>query len=233
MKPYERLAKVYNEDWGKFSTSYLRLIRHLSDTFNFYPSSVLDVACGTGKLAAELYKLGYEVCGIDMSKDMIDIAKSNYPRVQFHVADMTNFNINRTFDLITCTFDSINYLTEDGQVLKALSNIHSHLSNTGYFIFDINTPALYEQIHFGAIDREFNGIEFKQLLEYDSAKGIGTTIFDFENGEREVHIQKAYSAEDMDNFLARSSFQIIERFKDFKLSPVDEKAYRIFYIVQK
>lgn len=185
------------------------------------------------KLASELYKLGYEVCGIDISKDMINTAKSNYPEIQFDIADMTNFNLDSKFDLITCTFDSINYLTEDEEILKALSNIHSHLSNTGYFVFDINTPSLYEEKHFGTIDREFNGIKFKQILKYDKEKKIGTTIFDFGNGEREVHVQKAYSAVDMDNLLTQSGFLKVERFKDFKLSPIEEKVYRIFYIVRK
>lgn len=99
MRPYERLAKIYNKDWGTFSTLYLGLIKHLCDKYNFNPSSVLDLACGIGKLASKLYKLGYEVCGIDISKDMINIAKSNYPKIQFDIADMTNFNLDRKFDL--------------------------------------------------------------------------------------------------------------------------------------
>lgn len=233
MKPYERLAKIYDKDWGTFSISYLRLIKHLSHKYNFKPSSVLDVACGTGNLASELSKLDYEVTGIDISKDMINIAKSNNPELQFHVADMTNFSIDGKFDLITCTFDSINYLTEDGQILKALANIHSQLSNNGYFIFDINTPTIYEENHFGVIDREFGGIKFKQVLEYDKEKRIGTTVFDFGNGAMERHVQKAYLAEDMDKLLKQSDFLILERFKDFKLSPIDENSYRIFYIVRK
>lgn len=50
MRPYERLAKIYNKDWGTFSTLYLGLIKHLSDKYNFNPSSVLDLACGIGSL---------------------------------------------------------------------------------------------------------------------------------------------------------------------------------------
>lgn len=233
MRPYERLAKIYNKDWGTFSTSYLRLIKHLSHKYNFERRPVLDIACGTGNLAYELFKLGYEVIGIDISEDMINVAKANNPQIQFHVADMTNFNIDINFDLITCTFDSINYITEDEEIVRALSNIHSHLSNSGYFIFDINTPIIYEGNHFGIIDREFNGVKFKQILEYDKERKIGTTIFDFGNGEREVHVQKAYSSADMDNLLRQSGFLILERFKNFELSPIDDTASRLFYIVQK
>lgn len=233
MIPYEKLAKIYDKDWGRFSTLYLGLIEHLSDKYDFRPSLVLDVACGTGNLASELYNLDYEVIGIDISEAMINIAKTNNPEIQFYIADITDFYIDRKFDLITCSFDSMNYLTKDEEILKALSNIHSHLSDTGYYIFDINTPTLYEEKHFGTIDKDLDGIKFKQVLKYDKEKKIGLTIFDFGNAEREVHIQKAYSANDMDNFLTESGFQIVERFKDFEFSPIDEKAYKIFYIVRK
>ena len=191
----------------------------------------MDVACGTGKLASELYNLNYDVSGIDISEDMISIANSNNPKINFVVSDMTDFNTSKKFDLIICAFDSINYLTEDEQVLKALANIHSKLKAHGYFIFDINTPALYEEKHFGVIEREVENIKFKQVLDYDKETRIASTIFDFGNDERELHIQKAYSSETVDEFLEESSFIILERFKDFELSPVDKNAYKIFYDV--
>lgn len=233
MKPYEKLAKIYDKDWGQFSPLYLRFIDCLNEKHTFKPTSVLDIACGTGKLASELYKLNYDVTGIDISTDMINTAKSNYPKIQFDVADMTDLHIDRRFDLITCAFDSINYLSEDEQVLKTLANIHFQLNDQGYFIFDINTPALYEEKHFGIIEREIEDIKFKQVLEYDKEKRIASTVFDFGNDEQEVHIQKAYSYETMDTFLTKSNFMILERFKDFNLSPVDEDSYKIFYIVKK
>jgi hypothetical protein len=73
-------------------------------------------------------------------------------------------------------------------------------------------------------------MEFKQILEYDKASKIGKTIFDFGENGIETHIQKAYSVEEMDKFLLECGFKIMNRYKDFKLSPVDDKAYKIFYV---
>ena len=233
MKPYERLSKLYSMDWGKHSSKYIELISNVIENYNLKIHSVLDVACGTGILASELYSRNFEVSGIDISEDMINVARENTRGIDFQVSDMSEFKFDKKFQMITCAFDSINYLTCDAKMEKTLKNIFLHLDDNGVFIFDINTPTLYEERHFGVIDRDFDEIKFKQILEYDKEHKIGKTIFDFGNNESETHIQKAYSADEMDKFLLESGFRIMNRYKDFKLSPIDDKAYKIFYVVQK
>jgi len=116
---------------------------------------------------------------------------------------------------------------------KTLKNVFLHLEDNGIFIFDINTPVLYEERHFGIIDRKFDNIEFKQILEYDKVSKIGKTVFDFGDNQCETHIQRAYTVEEMDEFLINSGFEIMNRYKDFRLSPIDDKSYKIFYVVKK
>lgn len=233
MEAYKKLSVLYDKDWGNFSTLYLKLIFHAMEEYKFNPSSVLDVACGTGKLVSELYKQNFTVEGLDISQDMINVARKNNPGIKFHIDDMTSFDLERKFDLITCAFDSLNYLLEDKQVRNALSDIYSHLNDNGLFIFDINTPVLYEEKHFGVIERKYDDISFRQILEYNKETRLGKTTFDFGQGEQELHVQKAYTSDEMDNFLMHTGFRILKRYKDFKFSPVDEKAYKIFYIVKK
>ncbi|MBW9159230.1 class I SAM-dependent DNA methyltransferase [Clostridium tagluense] len=233
MKPYERLSKLYDKDWGKYSSKYTDLISNVIETYNLNVHSILDVACGTGILASELYSRNFEVSGIDISEDMINVARKNTKGIDFQVADISDFTFDKRFQMITCAFDSINYLTCDVKMEKTLRNILLHLDDNGVFIFDINTPTLYEERHFGIIDRSFDEIKFKQILEYDKEHKIGKTIFDFDNNESETHIQKAYSVDEMDKFLLKSGFEIMNRYKDFKLSPIDDKAYKIFYVVKR
>lgn len=233
MKLYEILSRFYNNDWGKYSSKYVELVLKIIKIYDLNVKSILDIACGTGVLASELYNKNFEVSGIDISEDMISVAKENVKGVDFEVADMTEFMLNKKFQIITCAFDSINYLTDDKNIKDALTNILLHLDDDGFFIFDINTPILYKERHFGVIHRKINEIEFKQILEYDKASKIGKTIFDFGENGIETHIQKAYSVEEMDKFLLECGFKIMNRYKDFKLSPVDDKAYKIFYVVKK
>ncbi len=164
---------------------------------------------------------------------MINVAKETTTGIEFAVADMVNFTLNKKFQLITCAFDALNYLVTDSDMKKTLKNVFLHLEDNGIFIFDINTPVLYEERHFGIIDRKFDNIEFKQILEYDKASKIGKTVFDFGDNQCETHIQKAYTVEEMDAFLLNSGFEIMNRYKDFRLSPIDDKAYKIFYVVKK
>jgi len=233
MKPYEKLAKLYKKDWGTDSGKYAILVSNVINNYNLKIKSVLDVACGTGILARELMNMGFQVSGIDISEDMINIAKENTKDNSFIVADMKDFKLNKKFDIITCAFDSINYITNNKDMEKTISNIFNHLENNGFFIFDINTPYLYEDKHFGIIERTFDDKNFKQILEYDTVSRLGKTIFDFGNNELETHIQKAYTVEEMDEILLNSGFEIMGRYKNFKLSPMEDRTYKVFYVVKK
>ncbi len=70
-------------------------------------SRVLDLATGTGKQAFAYGKNGYEVIGIDLSKDMLKVAnkKNKYENVKFKVADATNIPFeNKYFDVSCISF---------------------------------------------------------------------------------------------------------------------------------
>lgn len=233
LKPYEKLSKFYKKDWGKESVRYTDLVSNVINTYSLSVNSLLDIACGTGILATELKNMNFEVSGIDISEDMINVAKETTIEIDFKVADMKNFNLNKKFDIITCAFDSINYITNNIDMKKTMKNIFNHLVDSGLFIFDINTPSLYEDRHFGTIDRIFDDIHFKQILEYDRVNRLGKTVFDFGNNELETHVQKAYTVEEMDEFLLNADFEIMGRYKNLKLSPIEDRTYKVFYVVKK
>lgn len=61
---------------------------------------ILDAGCGTGTLAPQISGFGAEVTGIDQSVDMIERAKVAFPELDFQVADLTDFDLGKTFDAI-------------------------------------------------------------------------------------------------------------------------------------
>ena len=233
MKAYEKLSKFYKKDWGNDSIGYIDLITNVINTLDLKITSILDVGCGTGILANELKKMNFEVSGMDISEDMINVAKETTTEIEFIVADMRNFDMKKKFDMITCAFDAINYITTDEDMENAMSSIYNNLNENGFFIFDVNTPYLYEDKHFGVINRVFDNIHFKQILEYDKTTQIATTLFDFGNNEREIHIQKAYTVKEMDEFLLKAGFKIVDRYKNFRLEPIENRSYKVFYIVRR
>ena len=61
---------------------------------------ILDVGCGTGKLTHKISELADGVVGIDSSEQMIKVAKSNYPNIDFRMEDAANFQFDEPFDSI-------------------------------------------------------------------------------------------------------------------------------------
>jgi len=62
--------------------------------------SILDVGCGTGDLAAKIQEAGAKVLGVDASADMVELAKKQYPTIQFEQKDAANLDYNREFDAV-------------------------------------------------------------------------------------------------------------------------------------
>ena len=138
IKPYERLSTVYDPGWSDFSKQYIDLISELLTERGITQARILDIACGTGTLAVELAKCGHVVHGIDSSREMIRIARSKatgLSNITFDIQDMVQFSIDRTFDLVTCTFDSINYIRKMNHLRELFFRIASVLHKGGLFIF--------------------------------------------------------------------------------------------------
>ena len=234
IKPYQLLAALYDAgEWGQFSLRYLHLLDILSKKYNFNPHLIIDAACGTGILAGELHERNYKVLGVDVSLEMIEVARRKNPNIQLYVEDIRFMKLGMEADLITCVFDSINYLLDEAQLSQACQNIHKHLKHEGYFLFDFNTPAHYEKNSPFMIDQDIEGKKFKHTGEYNKERRIAKITFDFGNGGIEEHIQRAYTREEVTSQLSKSGFRVLEVFQDFELTPPNETSERIFFLAQK
>ena len=67
------------------------------------------------------------------------MAAGQVPDVTFVPGDLRTFDLQRTFDLITCVFDSLNNLVAEGDLLAALKRAQAHLAPGGLLAFDVNT----------------------------------------------------------------------------------------------
>jgi predicted TPR repeat methyltransferase len=76
---------------------------------------LLDVACGTG-LHLSYLKQHFQVEGRDLDEQLLAIARQRNPAVPLHHADMVDFALGRTFDVVTCLFSAIGYV-------KTLTNL--------------------------------------------------------------------------------------------------------------
>lgn len=88
-------------------------------------SRLLDVACGTGR-HDEYLKRHYTVEGVDLSPDMLAIARERNPDVTFHVGDMTRLQLGRQYDAVICMFSSIGYARTVENLERTLRGFAEH-----------------------------------------------------------------------------------------------------------
>ena len=107
---------------------------------------VLDLACGSGQLAAHFLEHGYRVIGLDRSPHMLRHAREacasyvDEDRALFVEGDASDFQFDRRFGLVACTFNGLNHLASLADVTRCLRCVDKALATGGYFVFDIDTP---------------------------------------------------------------------------------------------
>src|SRR5512138_3347307 len=88
---YDAFAWLYDREWGANSLTFLPALDRLVLDALPVGSRILDLACGTGQLAAVLAERGFRVTGLDSSPQMLAFARSHAPSVDFVLADARSF----------------------------------------------------------------------------------------------------------------------------------------------
>ena len=99
--------------------------------------TILDVACGTGEHARRLSRdHGFAVDGIDLDAGLLAIAKTKHLAGEFFQGDMSDFSLERRYDVVMCLFSSIGYLVTLDRVRAALACFRRHLQPDGVVIVE-------------------------------------------------------------------------------------------------
>jgi SAM-dependent methyltransferase len=134
---YDVFARFYDAVQGD-RAEHARYIRSLIRKHAPRARTVLELACGTGSVLKQLWT-HYDVTGLDLSEEMLEIASEKVPRVPLFRGDMTSFDLGERFDVVLCVYDSINHLLRFDEWKAVFAGAHDHLNDGGMFIFDINT----------------------------------------------------------------------------------------------
>ena len=97
--------------------------------------TLLDVACGTGR-HLEHFAAWYDVEGLDLDEGLLGVARARLPETPLHLADMTSFDLNRKFDVVTCLFSSIGYVGTIERLHEAVASMAAHLDRAGVLIVE-------------------------------------------------------------------------------------------------
>ena len=139
------------------------------DPYHKNGDTILDLACGSGTLLTMLKLKGYDCEGLDLSSDIIDIAnekaKINHLRIPYYVEDMTDFNLNKQYDMITCFFDSVNFLKTKEDIDNMFTCVKKHLKKGGLFIFDIFSETMFKEYDNNLIEEDYHTFKIKWLTK--------------------------------------------------------------------
>ncbi|HCE12027.1 MAG TPA: SAM-dependent methyltransferase, partial [Enterococcus sp.] len=144
---YETFAFVYDEvmdsslykKWLDFSC------RHLGER-----KQIPELACGTGALAVEFAKAGYQVTGLDLSEEMLMIAsqraQAENVSIQFVEGDMLDLVDVGQYEAITCYSDSLCYMEDAQSVQQVFDGVFESLVEDGVFLFDVHSTYQIDEV---------------------------------------------------------------------------------------
>ncbi|WP_426060616.1 class I SAM-dependent DNA methyltransferase [Hymenobacter sp. B1770] len=124
-------ALYHFKDYEEAGNALHALIQHQAPQ----AASLLDVACGTGKHLAYLHNR-YACAGLDLNPELLAVAQKRCLTVPFHHADMTDFQLPETFDVVACLFSSIGYVQTVENLRKAVACFTRHLNPGGLLVIE-------------------------------------------------------------------------------------------------
>ena len=124
---YDRMNRLMtlglDRRWRRLGAQASRLQKNTMQAGRLHPQA-LDVACGTGDMVVELQKQGFTVTGVDISEEMLAIAKGKAPSATYMVADAEALSFpDESFDAVACAFGVRNFVHLErglGEMLRVL-----------------------------------------------------------------------------------------------------------------
>jgi SAM-dependent methyltransferase len=135
--PYSRAARAYDlfyreKDYAAEAGAVVALAEQYSPAAH----SLLDVGCGTGAHLSHLAEHYARVAGVDASAAMLDEARASFPSIDFHEGDMRTFSLPERFDVVTCLFSAVGYMTTERDLDAAVANMAAHLGPGGVLLVE-------------------------------------------------------------------------------------------------
>jgi len=215
--------------------------------------SLLDLGCGTGSITLAIAAaMGPDarVTGVDLSPEMIRIARDRAPQHTWVVGDLAAPPVTGSFDLIVICFHTLQVLTDPADVDRCMAAVTGLLAPGGRFAFDIYrpNPAWLATVPPGPhVARQFHDATGRLIdvveteARYDAAAGILRGLWHLQDSatgqdlgvaplEQRV---KQYTPEDIAAAFARAGLRPVERYGDLDRSPFAPGSKRQVYVCEK
>ncbi len=202
----------------------------------------LELGSGSGEMTIRLKKLGLDICGLDISEEMLAIAYqkalAQKVKVMFLEGSCVDFEYRKNLDFIIAPIDCFSYITCE-QLKKTIQNAHAHLKSGGVFMFDIRSQHELECVHANNLFFEDAGDIcwfWENKLESDRVD-MNITIFEKIENLFKKHIEKQtfyiHKTTDVVDFLEQSGFENIQLFADPDKNEFKEESQKLCVLCTK
>lgn len=239
---YGIFARVYNElmDDSLFLKWLDYTKAHITDT----DAKILELGSGNGQLAILLKEKGFDIAGLDLSAEMLSLAKERqetagveFPLYHVDMRDLSSFGL---YDAIISFCDTLCYLETKEDLATVFSQVYEHLETDGQFLFDVFTTEHIESLEGYSYHDEIPEI----IFTWDSFHGEEPHSVEHElsffveqedgNYERvmELHQERTYPIDTYKEMLKKAGFKNIEVSADFNKEITGDNM-RWFFKAQK
>ena len=201
--PYEGLAAHYDELFGAQSVQdRLDMFEWVVDTYGLRFTSAVDVGCGTGTFVGYLLRSGVRpVWGVDRSPAMLALASAKNPQnaARFLLQDIRELRLQESVDLLTCQFETLNYLLTFADLRTAFARFARALAPGGHAVFDVATrrPG-HPELDNGLQDSQFASDSVTIRARYDTATLLQVASVAIEGAAApETHVQRVHTVDEV------------------------------------
>lgn len=235
---YSRFASVYDalmqdapyDEWNDFLQREAK------------PGTLVDIGCGTGELSIRFAHAGFQVTGVDLSDDMLAIAREkadehnlSIPLFQQDMRELDGLGLFQTA-VIFC--DSLNYLKTEEDVKKTFQAVYAHLEKGGLLLFDVHSlykiNHVFQEQTFADAAEDISFIwnafpgEYSNSIEHELTFFVQTERGLYDRFD-EVHYQRTFTPEQYQQWLSEAGFHVKSITADFTNEGPEKTSERIFF----
>jgi len=237
---YQDFAEIYDglmndvdyESWAEYYTRLLSI-------YGIRGGKICECACGTGGLTLPLQRRGFQMTGVDLSREMLwqaaQKARKNGMTIPFVQQDMRALNLHKPVDAVLATCDGVNYLMTDEDLLSFFRAAKRAIKPGGALVFDVSTPHKLKDILCSGLmceDRpeitylwQNTWHERAQTVDLDLCFFVREADGKYRRME-EHQSQRAWDTETLKNGLWKAGFRGVCMYSEATLNPAKEQDQR-------
>ncbi len=243
MEAYGGFAQVYdmfmdNVDYHQWCSYAITLLHQ----YGMQDGTLVEIGCGTGTGTMLFTKAGYDMIGIDISQEMLEIAESKKETedIVYVLQDATELELPFPVPAMVSIGDSMNYITDYGDFMQVLKKVRQFLEPDGIFVFDLKTRKYFSDIGETTIAEDREECSFIWENYFDEETNINEYYLSvFVRGEdgrydkyEEEHFQRGYTLDEVKKAVEAAGLKMERIYEAFSEREGSEENDRVYVVVR-